>query len=72
MGCGTAEKILTDMIPFCLGSRPLRQADDDDLPFLLALRRETMTEHEATVGAEDAVRPAAADRKRQLCGSLPR
>jgi len=28
----------------------LRQADDDDLPFLLALRRQTMTEHEAAVG----------------------
>jgi len=28
----------------------LRQADDDDLPFLLALRRRTMTEHEAAVG----------------------
>jgi ribosomal protein S18 acetylase RimI-like enzyme len=28
----------------------LRQADDDDLSFLLALRRQTMTAHEAAVG----------------------
>ena len=28
----------------------LRQATDADLPFLLELRRETMTEHEAAVG----------------------
>ncbi len=28
----------------------LRQANEGDLPFLLALRRQTMTEHEAAVG----------------------
>jgi len=28
----------------------LRKADDDDLPFLLALRHQTMTEHEAAAG----------------------